>query len=61
MPSESKWRKLREWLELKVAEVSATPAEDVWEEGWFAGMEDAFREVLDKMEELERATRRRKS
>ena len=58
MPSESKWRKLKEWLELKIAEADTTPAEDVWEEGWFAGMRDAFMEVLDKMEELENAGKR---
>ena len=53
--SESRWRKLKEWLELKVVEVGTTPAEDVFEEGWFAGMRDAFMEVLDKVEELENA------
>ena len=58
MPSESKWRKLKEWLELKAAEAGATPAEDAWEEGRFAGMRDAFEEVLDKMEELENAGKR---
>ena len=58
MPSESKWQKLREWLELKAAEADATPAEDAWEEGRFTGMRDAFMEVLDKMEELENAGKR---
>ena len=59
MPSESRWQKLKEWLELKAAEAGATPAEDAWEEGWFTGMRDAFMEVLDKMEELENAGKRK--
>ncbi|MCD6593224.1 hypothetical protein J7L00_03985 [Candidatus Bathyarchaeota archaeon] len=59
MSCENKWEELKKWLHGRISEVSSMLWEIEWideyDEGEITGMENAFQEVLDHMNKLERA------